>query len=30
MDTVDDLEILHYLKDPKTMGVMVYSSVWVL
>ena len=24
------IEILHYLKDPKTMGVMVYSLLWVM
>ena len=22
--------ILHFLKDPKTMGIMVYSLLWVI
>ena len=23
-------QILHYLKDPKTMGIMAYSLLWVM
>ena len=28
--TVDDVNLLQYLKDPKTMGKMVNSLLWVM